>query len=363
MELVGKFFRWWFDELAGLVPAPLRRKLSGYRAVNVLTIEGESGRLALEVGSQATPLLSFDLAADAAETVRRTLRARLRAARRRYFGRKGPQQLRLPAASALTSVVALPRAAEENLEEVIGFELDRYTPFTAAEAYFAYARLPQQREDAPQVKVLLSVVRRAVADAAIARAHQLGFDEDRVVVETGRPAPAVLDLRTGDGEARSFDLLRPVRLALACAAAALVVLAAGLPLWHVRTALEAEQHRLDDVKRLADEAGRLQREIDALQTDASALVQRKRQLVPVSRLLAEITHVLPDDTWLLEFQTTATNDVQFQGYSASASSLIALLEGSKILRKASFRSPITPDPATGRERFQISVQMVQAGEQ
>jgi general secretion pathway protein L len=173
----------------------------------------------------------------------------------------------------------------------------------------------------------------------------------------------VLDLRTGDGEARSFDLLRPVRLALACAAAALVVLAAGLPLWHVRTALEAEQHRLDDVKRLADEAGRLQREIDALQTDASALVQRKRQLVPVSRLLAEITHVLPDDTWLLEFQTTATNDVQFQGYSASASSLIALLEGSKILRKASFLSAITPDPATGRERFQISVQMVQAGEQ
>jgi general secretion pathway protein L len=361
MELVRKFFRWWFDELAGLVPASLRQKMSGYRVLIVLTIQGEIGHLTLERGSQSTPLMSFDLNDASVDAVRGDLKARLGSIRRKYFGRQAVLQLQLPAACALTNTITLPRAAEENLHEVIVFELDRYTPFTAAEAYCAYQKLAQ-RADAAQLKVLVSVVQRGVADATLARARELGFEPDRIVVDTGKDAPAVLDLLMEDTAERSYDLLRPIRFALVGTAAGLVVAAAVLPLWHVRAALDNDQQRLAEVKRHADEAARLQREIDALQADASVLVQRKRQLLPTTQLLAELTHLLPDDTWLLELQTTG-GDVQFQGFSVSASSLIALLEGSKVLRKATFRSPITPDPVTARERFQISAQMVQAGDQ
>jgi len=56
------------------------------------------------------------------------------------------------------------------------------------------------------------------------------------------------------------------------------------------------------------------------------------------------------------------SELELTGITASSSDLVALLERSRRFRGTSFRSPVTPDKQTGRERFHIAVQVVQGNE-
>ena len=59
----------------------------------------------------------------------------------------------------LLKAINLPAAIEENLREVMGFELDRHTPFMASQVYYD---VKLQRRDAQRetIEVLLAVAAR-----------------------------------------------------------------------------------------------------------------------------------------------------------------------------------------------------------
>ena len=59
-----------------------------------------------------------------------------------------------------TLSVEFPVATEENLGEVIGYELDRLTPFSADEALFGY-RVIGRDDEKGIIKVYLTVLPRA----------------------------------------------------------------------------------------------------------------------------------------------------------------------------------------------------------
>jgi general secretion pathway protein L len=71
-------------------------------------------------------------------------------------------------------------------------------------------------------------------------------------------------------------------------------------------------------------------------------------------VLNELSHLLNDETWLTHMHF-ADNQLQIQGQSPAASTLISTLEASDFFSSVSFVSPLTQDKTTGRERFQISM--------
>lgn len=73
----------------------------------------------------------------------------------------------------------------------------------------------------------------------------------------------------------------------------------------------------------------------------------------VVKLLAEVTHVLPDSAWVTDFSSKG-NTLTITGYAASASELIAPLEGSPLLTSPEFSAPVTKVPGQSGERFTIS---------
>ena len=78
-------------------------------------------------------------------------------------------------------------------------------------------------------------------------------------------------------------------------------------------------------------------------------------------VLDELTRVLPDDSWL-EQLTLRSAEVQLRGYSANASAVIALLEGSDVFENVEFRAPVTRLKTPPVERFNISAQISRVSE-
>lgn len=78
-------------------------------------------------------------------------------------------------------------------------------------------------------------------------------------------------------------------------------------------------------------------------------------------MLNELSKLLKDDTWLTHFQYTDKH-LQVQGQSPAASALIGILEASPYFANVAFVSPLTQDKNTGRERFQISMDVAAVAE-
>jgi general secretion pathway protein L len=350
--LARGFFAWWIGELLYFVPGAVRRQLLrvGQRSNLVLVLGPANAILVLEQGGRGRELARVDRAAAGA---RQALAGALR--RGAFSWRKPLVCLRLPAEGALRNKITLPLVAEANLREVVAYELDRHTPFRVQDVHFA--PYVTGKDGATQrLRVELTIMSRTAVDAALGAARALGFAPDRVEVDSGAPErpPSLLVLDEGAPPRRRFG--RSADLALGVAALALAVIAFYLPF----RAQEARSARLEDqftvVKKKSADVKKAGGEIAALREDSTFLVNRKRR-ANVSEILAAITTVMPDETWLVEFQLSAA-ELQLAGFSASASDLIGLLEHTPIFRNTTFRSPVTQDPASQRERFHIAARVV-----
>jgi general secretion pathway protein L len=335
---------WWLGELAGFVPKRLRRG-------NLVVVLGSAEiSLCHETSGEMRTMARIDR-----QTSKLHQEVAAALGRAGLSWRRLAVCLRLPAESALRDTIRLPLAAEGNLREVVSFELDRHTPFNAAEVYFAH-RLVSRDARARRLQVELTVVPRGLVEAALASCRELGIAPDRVEIEGASAELPAMALRPHDDRPVVRSAGWRANLALATLAAALAGIAIYLPHWAVELRRETLASQLAEVKKTSAEVARVEGEIDGLREDGTFLVNRKRK-PNVSRILAEVTRVMSDETWLVEFQLSAA-EVQLAGFSASASDLIGFLEQTPIFRNTAFRSPVTQDPASRRERFHIAARVV-----
>ena len=357
----GKFFDWWIGELAGFVPVQLRRRLTqlGQHGRLVLALSPSEVALMHEQGSRLREL--GRIAHRSGDPVSDDARKELATA----LGRRGASILawrqpsvclRLPAGDALRNVISLPVAAEGNLREVVSFELDRHTPFKAQDVHFAQ-RIVSRIGVPPRLRVELTIMSRAAVNAALSAAQALGFKPDSVEIASNDPniAPSILALQDEKPTTRSFG--RRLNFALGVTVLILAGVAVYLPFQTAEQSAARLESQLAEVKKKAMEVSRARGEIAALGEDGMFLVNKKRRAPNVTEILSQITKVMPDETWLVEFQLSAA-ELQLAGFSASASDLIGFLEHTPLFRNTAFRSPVTQDPTSQRERFHIAARVV-----
>src|ERR1700751_3984645 len=161
--MVREFFAWWFGQLTELLPQGLRR--TALTAVDAMVIKpiGPLGRgieavaVGLRRNGRETPLGRFGLGAtDLAELPRATGRATV---------------LRLNEQDVLGKTVSLPLAAERELDQVLGFEMDRETPFKAEEIYWNH-RIEEADRKNGRLSVRLFLVPKANLVPLIPRLRQ-----------------------------------------------------------------------------------------------------------------------------------------------------------------------------------------------
>jgi general secretion pathway protein L len=342
--IVGPLWQWWRREIVAMMPASLKQWIAGRQGRLVVAIARDRATILQELGKQRRRLGSFDLVSAQAGEVE-TIAA----------SADGETVLELPAEAALRRLIALPAAAESNLAEVVSFELERHTPFRRAEVYHGFR--PIGRDASRQrIQIELTVVPRAVVDDALARLARLGLDIGSVrVAAEGAGADASPDLMTGRQALRTPRLPRFAIAVLALTAAMLAAGVIAIPIVRAHRDASQLEAALQSAKQQADESVRLQKQIDAALSDRGFLAGRKRRLAPVSELLDTLTRLLPDDTWFTELRIGGA-DIDITGTSASASRIVALIDGAPGMSDATFRSPVTQD-SLHQEQFDIGAHL------
>ncbi len=177
VSILSNFLRWWFAELAGLVPSSARRLMRGNGRFLVLDLVDGQVIFRSTVGGRSRELGRLD--PDGASPAALRKQARKLAAGVNL--RKARVALRLPAERGLRKTLVLPLAAEDDLRQALRYQIDRQTPFTQDEIYFDYEEGARD-EETERLTVDLTVVPKTVVDSAIAAAASWGMQPDIVDV-------------------------------------------------------------------------------------------------------------------------------------------------------------------------------------
>ena len=337
---------WWGHSLAAWLPAGMRRVLVPGQQRLWLQPQGDALHLLLqgEGGPRELAALPVPLPAGS-DPLQRVLHEP---------ARDYPRGLLLPDRVGLRRSLVLPAAARERLREVLGFEIERQTPFATADVLYD-GRLLHVRDDG-QLQVELVVLPKAHFDAACVR---LGG---------AAQAWSAVDLSGADGQLLGVNLLPPTQRSqqhdswrwwnLGLAVVALLALMLGMAqLVDNRRAaamtLKAQmQARETQARTIASERQRL---LDTVEGEAYLRAQRNDR-PPVAEVMQTLAQRLPDGTYL-EKMSVDGDQLSVIGLSSQAAALVGKLEGAPQWSAPALSGALQQDPRTRMDRFTLVAQL------
>jgi general secretion pathway protein L len=257
-------------------------------------------------------------------------------------------QVGLPPERILQRTIRLPRLAARTLRQVIGHEIARQTPFQATDAAFDCHTRVMERDS---VIVDLSVMDQQELNEALEYVRWLGF----------RPVEA--GLFATSNQRRNVDFLRGqaqtsvgwkpiVNWGLALATGVLILAAVLLDSRQQQRYLVNIRSDVAAARTEARTVENMQAEILERQTQ-QAFLRDKRNESPAIALLDKMTAVLPDNSWVYDVALNGSEG-RIQGFSLSASALLAAIEQAPEFSNARFASPLIQGPEPNSERFNIT---------
>ena len=270
--------------------------------------------------------------------------------------------------------VVLPMATEENLIDVVGFDMDRQTPFTAAQVYFG-AQVVSRDVTRERIEVEVVAVPKnillpwlndmraaAISVYSIVAADDFSLgsklgDRARDAQGLRRGAPPIELLPMSAGPARRWSNMQRINVGLLLLAVVLALGAVLLPIWQKREMVK----ELMPVAAKADSdfkiTQRVTEEYTRLASEYNYVVGRKHANYPVVMLVDEITKISPDTMWIQSFEYKAlvkTRELQLAGEAASVSKVIESLEQTPFLQNTTQRQQTRQGSRPNFEYFTLA---------
>lgn len=347
---LGQFWNWWQSELLGVLPPGIREKLQRRGQYLFAEVQDENCTVRFGPKGNLVQISSFELGESLAVSGGLTQQIADSA-------RKADEIiLLLPPEHLLNKSLTLPIATENSLDNVLKFEMDRHTPFTADQVYYGY-RVASRDKQAQRIHVALVLMTRAKLDPLLQRFRGMGLNP--TVVAPAAEASGDLysvnilpkDLQSTSGKAQK----RTKRWQLALLVV-MLILALTVPVLRQEATVETLQAEIEVPRALAEKAQAVNEQVKLLIESRQFLVKKKNDAPSALSVLNELTQLLPDNTWLNRFELQK-GSIKLQGESREASALIGIIEASENLTNARFSSPVTANPRTQKERFVIEAQL------
>lgn len=336
------FLAWWRAGLAAWLPANLRAAMAADHDRLLLQPQGDGVQLRRQHGDALFDCAHLPLP-PGAPADRDPLAAVLRAAAADL-----PRWLLLPASQGLRRPLTLPAAARERLREVLAFEIERQTPFAAADVLYD-GRVLQQRQDG-QLQVELVVLPRRRFEALAA---QLGPLAERL---------AGLDLADAEGRTLGVNLLPDERihrqgdrwlwwkLALGLGAMAMLLLGLARIVDNRQAAAERLAAQVSQRSAQAREVSvRRQQLVEAVEGGAY-LQARRNGRAPTVEVMDALASRIPDGAYL-EKLAIEGEQMTLIGLSNEAAALVGRLEGAPQWDAPALAGALQQDPRTRMDRF------------
>ena len=279
-------------------------------------------------------------------------------------GGTGIVLLRLPPGSALQRDVTLPLGAEAALERVLTYEMDRLTPFAAADVFFAWTVLRRDRE-AGRLRLLLSLIPKAPLLPMLEACRAAGAGPRAIEIELPPEAQATNGQGSGGQGAggrlsiplaheRPAAAMRERRmLALAgSGCAALAVAAVLLPFVLQAVASSRLDRDIAALRPRVDAVQALHRRLAGGSAGADLVEGERRRLGDPLQVIAAVTRVLPDDSFLTDL-TLRQGQLTISGQSPAAARLIPAISADPNFTAPAFSAPVTRIEGQNTDLFSI----------
>ena len=340
-----RFWIWWIDELSFFIPKKIKSMLVDQSGILVIFENQNNFDLKFYKKNEHSPFLKVSIKSDGHED--------FDLLKEKYpYLNKSKIVLVLNDAITIRKVINLPLAVYDNLQQVISFELNRYTPFNSEQAYFS--AIPIGKTDYGQIKVFLVLTPKQYLDNLIQKLINLQIFPDKVDCDNANHNKQDYDLLPDKYRPIEDSYKKNIRRLTNFIMVSLLLAVLVVPVWRLDNTVEVLNGKIKLSEKQFNKVIQQQQEIQDLYKQTEALIKVKTNAPIVIAILKELSHLLHDDTWLISLQFGG-NKLQIQGVSPNASALIGLLETSDIFTNVMFISPITQDKNSGKERFQISL--------
>ena len=345
--MLKRFWNWWLQQLSLLIPERLRRLLIQKNRF-FITFQNED---TITIRHQPVDQQLIDIATISVRELRLWLDEANIPDNPIFILLLSPGQY-------LRRRFTLPSAAQENLKQVVGFELDRHTPFAAGQVYFA-VRFLDSFAKKKQILVEVVLTPKNLLDTYVSTLQQAGIPLHQVTVtdSPGLSPEMEYDLLPPELKSRPNRWYKALNIGLAGLLLILLTLAFALPVVRYNQTIQALEDEANQARKAALRANKIKQALQQLRRQARFVLDKKKAAPPMIIVLEELSQRLPSDTWLTGFQYR-DGKVNIDGKSPAASKLVELLEKSPYLKNVHFVSPITQDRSSGLERFRISMEIV-----
>ena len=266
------------------------------------------------------------------------------------------QVLLLPTSAVMIQRLQLPIAAVRNLALVVGYELDKLTPFPRDQLYYV---VRQDGRSAGGVQVTLVSIARERLDRILLECSTVDLTLTRVDVRMADGMPLGVNLLPENLRPTQGHKGRGLQRKLAWLCFALTIALMLLWLRDRQLVLEemqvAVQAQRDDVAQIQQ----LREQLRNTQGATEYLMQRKAAHPTMAVLLSELTTCLPKETWIDQLEINDNAEVSFSGQSDKASALITRLKDCRSLENPQFQGVIQPDADTGKDHFSLRAHLHQ----
>lgn len=342
------FVAWWLSELKAMIPIGVRSWFVGDTTLVDVRVDGATIQV---LSADAKAAAETIIAADAKSS---PVVLAMRAA-----GRDSVRLL-LTSDQLLVKRLQLPMAIEENLREAIGFELDRYTPFKADQAYYD-ARVLRRDTNKESIDVQLAVAPRAVVDPLLATLRRLDLSVGAIGAAKGVAGSDDVDLLpAGEKPAQKWGKHLRLNLVLLAVALGFALVALLLPIWQKR---EKVLELIPQVAKASAEFTGSQRQYDEyskLAGQYNYITGKKHAQQPVLVIMEELARISPDTTYFQSLELKSTGkirEVTMLGEAQSASKVLEGLEQSPLFQNASQRAQTTRGSQPNTERYHVSTEV------
>ncbi|MEL0586289.1 MAG: PilN domain-containing protein [Candidatus Thiodiazotropha sp. (ex. Lucinoma kazani)] len=344
------FWLWWSSEMAALMPERMRALFRSGKPAQLL-YQDESLRIVNQGLSGEEVVENYLRVIDFNDPEHKRMltsasEIRMCLERKKYLFKK----------------VTLPIETEENLREVLAFEMDRQTPFSPDQVYYDYVINARDRQNRSlDITLILAPV-----DKISMALQQL--EENNVQINAISPCEEIdpnlneVNLLPPEKREKPRKRYRLVNMALFLLVSLLLIGNLVLPVWQKSQLVKQLDGELEQHKAQASEVVALRDKVNSAKQQNRFLDEKKQTSLQVLDILLELTLLLPDDTWVSNFEIR-DKTVHLHGQSVASATLIPILETSKLFENVTFRSPVTQNKKNNTERFHISADLVVSQEE
>ena len=345
-----EFFSWWGSELAAMLPSSKFAPASKNRGGIVIDLNKNSSQLVWG-GEDIHIDCGRHFKADHASGKYNQLISQNNKLKVSSCDIKISQEM------ILQRSISLPLATEEDIESVLAYEIDRYTPFNKEDVYFD-VKITRRDKAEKKISVLLSVVKKQNLNEVLEFCRLCDLSINHVYMSDNTDAANVEQLSFVGGfghgqiQKKQSSVNKYLLILAGCLGLATLIIPVAknyLNAQKYETEISQQTKEVAEVKELLS----VYKKMNADARRASTLFANN---IKVISLLNELTEKIPDDTSLGRF-SLEEGIVRIQGVSSSASKLISILDSSDSFSEVSFVAPVTQSSDTGKENFTIEIKL------